>query len=355
VGWLLLGGLGLSASASGVVDGYASYGLLVRSGRLPAAGYVALYGPTLLAIAITTIGFILLLTPTGKLPSHRWRWWARAAAAAPVVVLLAVTLLPQPLDPDYQAVANPLGLRALEGPLFAAISIASGLTVVGVLVAAASLALRFRHARGTDRQQLRWVASTAAVVSLAAALVVVAMLTQISALFGWGLTLCAAVLPLGIGAAILRYRLYDLDRIISRTLAYGLLTLLLGGGYAGVALGLGQLLGRRSRLTVAVATLAVAAAFQPARRRIQWLGGPALQPPPLRCQPHHCGVHCAATPAGRPGYVDRRAAGGRRADHAADRRIAVAATFHQRVRPAAQYRRIPVGVTADDSFPVGSH
>jgi hypothetical protein len=76
-------------------------------------------------------------------------------------------------------------------------------------------------------------------------------------------------LPLAIGAAILRYRLYDLDRIISRTLAYGLLTLLLGGGYAGVVLGLGQLLGQDSSLVVAGATLAVAALFGPARRRIQ--------------------------------------------------------------------------------------
>jgi hypothetical protein len=77
------------------------------------------------------------------------------------------------------------------------------------------------------------------------------------------------ILSAGIGAAILRYRLYDLDRIISRTLAYGLLTLVLGGGYAAVALGLGQLLGRDSSLAVAGATLAVAALFQPARRRIQ--------------------------------------------------------------------------------------
>jgi len=73
------------------------------------------------------------------------------------------------------------------------------------------------------------------------------------------------------GAAVLRYRLYDLDRIISRTLAYGLLTLLLGGGYAAVALGLGRLLGRDSSVAVAAATLVVAALFQPARRRVQTL------------------------------------------------------------------------------------
>ena len=77
------------------------------------------------------------------------------------------------------------------------------------------------------------------------------------------------ILSAAIGAAILRYRLYDLDRIISRTLAYGLLTLLLGGGYAVVVLGLGQLVGHDSSLVVAAATLAVAAVFQPARRRIQ--------------------------------------------------------------------------------------
>ena len=87
--------------------------------------------------------------------------------------------------------------------------------------------------------------------------------------FQLALGVCFALLPLATGAAILRYRLYDIDRIVSRTVAYGLLTLVLGGGYAAVALVLGQLLGRDSSLAVAGATLAVAALFQPARRRVQ--------------------------------------------------------------------------------------
>src|SRR6266516_6432666 len=131
----------------------------------------------------------------------------------------------------------------------------------------------FRRARGTERQQLRWVALAAALVVLGAAVAVLALALGATGLIGTvedvAAQFCVAVLPVAMGAAILRYRLYDLDRIISRTLAYGLLTLLLGGGYAAVVLGLGQLLGRTSSLVVAAATLAVAAAFQPARRRVQ--------------------------------------------------------------------------------------
>ena len=107
--------------------------------------------------------------------------------------------------------------------------------------------------------------------SLAILVVLAGMVIGSSALIIWAAGISFAVLPLAIGAAVARYRLYDLDRIISRTLAYGLLTVLLGSAYAAVVLGLGQLLGHDSSLVVAAATLAVAAVFQPARRRVQAL------------------------------------------------------------------------------------
>jgi hypothetical protein len=115
------------------------------------------------------------------------------------------------------------------------------------------------------------VALAAGLASLAILMALAGMVTRNAALRNWGIGVSFAVLPPAIGAAILRYRLYDLDRILSRTLAYGLLTVVLAGGYAAVVLGLGQLLGQDSSLAVAAATLAVAAVFQPARRRVQAL------------------------------------------------------------------------------------
>jgi hypothetical protein len=138
-------------------------------------------------------------------------------------------------------------------------------------VAAASLVRRFRRSRGSERQQLRWLGLVAALAPLVVLATAGAIVTEHLVLAGWVIGLYLALLPLAIAAAIARYRLYDLDRIISRTLAYGLLTVLLGLGYAAAVLGLGRLLGRDSSLVVAAATLAVAALFQPARRRIQQL------------------------------------------------------------------------------------
>jgi hypothetical protein len=216
-------------------------------------------------------GFVLLLSPTGSLPSPRWRWWARVAAAAPVLFLVAVTLEPEPLDPAYRSVTNPIGLQALQLPIAVTDVVASGITVAGVVVGALSLVVRFRRAHSVERQQLRWVALAAVLVALAILVVLAGMGVGSEVLISWAAGVSFAVLPLAIGAAVARYRLYDLDRIISRTLAYGLLTVLLGLAYAAVVLGLGRLLPQGSSLAVAAATLAVAAVFQPARRRVQAL------------------------------------------------------------------------------------
>jgi hypothetical protein len=266
VGWLLLG-LGLSVIALGTSDAYAAYGLLARPGSLPAARWAAVYVDVSWAALSTLLGFILLLTPTGSLPSPRWRWWSRLVLAAAAVSL---TLSIDPMDPPYEAVANPLMVRS--GPLVAVARLADIITLVGVLVAAGSLVVRFRRARGTERLQLRWVALAAALAGVAVAFILVSWAAggeAAQSLWGWVTGIYVAILPLATGAAILRYRLYDLDRIISRTLAYAVLTVLLGLGYAGVVLLLGRLLPDSSSLTVAGATLAVAAVFQPARRRVQ--------------------------------------------------------------------------------------
>jgi len=269
VGWLLLT-LGLSVTVDGVAAGYAYYGTLARPGALPAALEMAVYDASAgLLVARVCIGFVLLLTPTGSLPSRRWRWWARLAVVAPVLYVAARALLPRPLSPPYQSVPSPFAVPALAGLLLTIRAVTGILVALAVVVAAASLVVRFRRARGAERLQLRWVVLAAALSAVAALVGLIAAVLENTVVLVWTAGAYVVMLPLAIGAAVLRYRLYDLDRIISRTLSYGLLTVLLGGGYAGVVLGLGQLLGSSSSLAVAVATLAVAAVFQPARRRVQ--------------------------------------------------------------------------------------
>ena len=270
VGWLLLA-LGLSLATSGVAAAYMAYGLVARPGALPAAAGVARYYPAIILTALPALSFVLLLTPTGSLPSPRWRWWAWVSLAAPATLLAALALAGGSLDPRYQATGGAFDFRGLGGALLVVNQLDVAVTTLSVVVAAWSLVVRFRRAGGVQRQQLRWVALAAALAALSglAAVVGVAVGAPATAVVSWATGGCVALVPVAIGAAILRYRLYDLDRIISRTLAYGLLTVLLGGGYAVVVLGLGQLLGRDSSVVVAGATLAVAAAFQPARRRIQ--------------------------------------------------------------------------------------
>jgi hypothetical protein len=164
-----------------------------------------------------------------------------------------------------------------RAPLATALMNVAALMLVAAAVATAvALLLRFRRARGVEREQLKWLTYSGAVAVVGLLLfllpnaVGVGSLPGPLGLAGIGFTAGGVLgIPVAVGVAILRYRLYDIDRIINRTLVYGLLTALLGGTYAGMVLGLGQLLGRTSSLVVAVATLTIAAAFQPARRRIQ--------------------------------------------------------------------------------------
>lgn len=181
-------------------------------------------------------------------------------------------LLPGGARLEALVYSSPFDGRSFTGALRVAIRAGAAIGALTTVVAAGSLAARFRHARGVERQQLRWVAvaATATVLACAVALASVSIpLDGAPDLAGWAGALSFAVAPMALGAAVLRYRLYDLDHIISRTLTYGLLTLLLGGCYAGIVVTLGQLAGRTSSLAVAGATLAVAGLFGPARRRIQ--------------------------------------------------------------------------------------
>ena len=140
------------------------------------------------------------------------------------------------------------------------------MTIIAFVVAAASLVVRYRRARGIERQQLRWVALGTVVVALLAVVNLAALTLGAYARAPLVGGLNPPILSVAIGAAILRYRLYDLDHILSRTLTWGLLTVLLVGGYAGVVLGPGQLLAATPAWSSPGATLAVAALFQPARR-----------------------------------------------------------------------------------------
>src|SRR5215211_534204 len=195
VGWLLLG-IALSLTGTAATAQYFVYGLLVRPGALPAARYAVLYQPATVFTTLTLIGFVLLLTPTGALPSPRWRWLAWVMAVTPVVLVLVVSLVGGPVDPRYQALGGPFDLRGLGGVLVAANRAALAVTVVGLVAAAVSLVGRFRHARGVERLQLRWVALAAVLVGLGAVGVLLSLVvggTAAGILFGLGVGCCLVI------------------------------------------------------------------------------------------------------------------------------------------------------------------
>jgi hypothetical protein len=276
VGWLFLA-FGLIAALMVFISPYHDRGVLIAPGSLPAAAVVGQLGGVGWPAGYLFLGLLLLLFPDGRLPSARWR-----PAALAFVGSWGLLLLYGLFDPATETLyglpqTNPLAIAALGHPAAKAVG-AGALLVAQVSLAAVALAplQRFRRADQEQRQQLKWFAFVvgACFVSGLAAGALWALLPIVA----WLLAAAAAAgvlvgIPAAVGVAILRYRLYDIDRLISRALVYATLTVLLGLGYGGLVLALGQLFGRVGERTpswaVAGATLAVAALFQPARRRIQ--------------------------------------------------------------------------------------
>jgi hypothetical protein len=267
VGWLFLG-LGFVAALHAFSMAYAQRDSLIDPASLPA---VSLIGPLtgwLWPLNYFLLALVLLLFPDGRLPSPRWR-----PAARFILVAWGASIVLNALGPG-----NPLivALRPPAGQLLALV--VNGAALAGLVISAAAPFLRFRRAGYQQRQQLKWVAFTVAVSVLT---VLVSLgLSQllpgsnfIGVLGLLGLLGVVVGFPVTVALAILRYRLYDIDRLINRTLVYGLLTVLLAGVYAGAVLLLGQMFGGVTEdppsWAVAGATLAVAALFQPAPRRIQ--------------------------------------------------------------------------------------
>jgi hypothetical protein len=285
IGWLLLlGGMGLAAS--GATSGLADYGLAVHPGSVPGAIWVAWVSQWTWAPEIACLFILLpLFYPSGKLPSPRWR--AVVGIGAALVLVGGVASAMSPWAPDPFPVVNPLALGGTAGNVMSFLNNVVGtvLVVSGGALAVASLLVRYRRGSGIERAQLKWFAAVATVTGVAALVNIATnsssgapastgILGFISAasnvlLFG-GL----ALLPLAIGVAVLRYRLYEIDRLISRTLAYGLVTVVLLAVFGGAILALQALLSPLTggnTLAVAGSTLLVAALFQPLRRRVQAL------------------------------------------------------------------------------------
>ncbi len=285
VGWLLQG-IGLTWGLAAVCDNYSQYALVVDPGALPAADVVAALGEGLWVPAVGLMGgFLFLLFPDGRPPSPRWRLVGWLCAGTMAVAYLAVTLRPGRLTTPT-VVDNPLALP-VTGPVFDVVAFGSAaLLPVCVLACAAALVTRFRRARGVERLQLRWLASAGGCVALMylsimglGALAMVGTFGDEAAVRASWLGLLETVtvtsfvlIPVSIGIALLRYRLYDLDLVVNRTLVYGTLTAALAAVYLVLVLVL-QLALRpltdQSDLAVAASTLAVAGLFRPVRARIQ--------------------------------------------------------------------------------------
>ena len=270
-GWLWLG-LGLSAALVQLAGSYAAYALVAEPGSLPAPRTVSQVLGVGWGIGFILLPYLLLLFPTGRLPSRRWRPVAWTVPTAGVVLLITGLFIPG--KSGIGPFENSLGVGGVVGKAIVFISAAVVFVVFGaIILSALSLVFRYRRAGGIERQQIKWFAYAA--VLFGGSLVFSGFLGEDlpgvwDALFE---TVTVAPLYVAVGVAILRYRLYDIDVIINRTLVYGSLTVLLAGTYFGGVVGLQSVLrtitGQESTLAVVASTLTIAAMFNPLRRWVQ--------------------------------------------------------------------------------------
>ena len=277
IGWLFLA-TGVSAALEDVLLGYATHALLAEPGSLPAGaalGVLAdvLWVPTL----VCGITFLFLLFPDGRLPARGWRWLVRFTIALAAGYAAGTILLPGPLYFfDGVDVRNPFGVEPVRPVAQVAVDLGGMLVLPTAMAGMVALGVRFRRSGREARQQIKWLFLLAAVftpltpllVVLSEAEVQVAGVRIADVLFEIPL----AAIPVCVGVAILRYRLYDVDVVINRTLVYGALTAILAGAYFGCVLLFQLALGPLTEdngLAIAGSTLAVAALFRPARARIQ--------------------------------------------------------------------------------------
>ena len=273
VGWLLCLS-GVAVSTSTFTSLYAIYALLARPGSLPAGEASAWIAAWILPIIIGLQISYLLLFPTGRLPSRRWRWLAWLTGA---FVLVGVVLSAFSSGAYFGAlgpIRNPLGIEGFTNVYKAVLY-----TLAPILYVAIALAvfMRLRRAVGVERQQLKWFAYAVAIFAIGTTLNVITIAIDAPGWFGWAanaiFTAAGTTIPVSIGIAILRYRLYDIDILINRTLVYGSLTVTLVALYFGGIVVLQRffvlLTGQQSTLAVVASTLLIAALFTPLRRRIQ--------------------------------------------------------------------------------------
>jgi uncharacterized membrane protein YhdT len=274
VGWLLCL-YGLVISISNFTAQYATYALLAQPDSLPAGEALAWITSWILPVINGLTVFYILLFPTGRLPGRRWRWLGWLTVAFVVVGVILAAFSPGALLGMLGPIRNPLGIEGLTNVYKAVL-----FTMAPLLTVAAALAVftRLRRATGVERQQIKWFtyAAAASVIATILAYIIPGVIETPTWFERLGFALNIATIPaipVAIGIAILRYRLYDIDLLINRTLVYGSLTATLVALYFGGIVVLQRvfviLTGERSTLAVVASTLLIAALFNPLRRRIQ--------------------------------------------------------------------------------------